>query len=63
MYQNVFFLPIWYLQALDDLKSDEEIFADKEKEIADLKEAVGELENKLTLADCNLKASLSKKKE
>ncbi len=34
-------------QAQDDLKSDEEIFADKEKEMAVLKERLGELEDKL----------------
>lgn len=45
------------------MKSDEEIFADKEKEINTLKEAVGDLEQKLSISNRCLEASLSKEKE
>ena len=50
-------------QAHDDLKSDEEIFTDKEKEIASLKELSSELEAKLSLANRYLETSFSKEKE
>jgi chromosome segregation ATPase len=50
-------------QAHDDLKSDEEIFADKEKELNQLKENVSELESKLSMANRCLEASLNKEKE
>ncbi|CAF0882015.1 unnamed protein product [Brachionus calyciflorus] len=50
-------------QAQDDLKSDEEIFADKENEINTLKELVNDLEQKLTVSNRCLEQSLSKEKE
>lgn len=50
-------------KAQDDLKSDEEIFADKEKEINDLKEMVNDLEQKLSISNRCLEASLNKEKE
>lgn len=50
-------------QAQNDLKSDEEIFADKEKEISDLKERIKDLESNLSAANRYLEASYSKEKE
>ena len=50
-------------QAQDDLKSDEEIFSDREKEISTLKETISELEAKLSLANRYLEASCQKEKE
>ena len=48
---------------MDDLKSDEEIFADKEKEINKLKEIIDEVEAKLSTANRYLEVSFSKEKE
>lgn len=45
------------------MKSDEEIFADKEKELNQLKENINELESKLSIANRCLEASLNKEKE
>ena len=50
-------------QAQNDLKSDEEIFADKEKEINDLKERIKDLETNLSTANRYLEASYAKEKE
>jgi hypothetical protein len=50
-------------QAQNDLKSDEEIFADKEKEINDLKERIKDLESNLSAANRYLEASYAKEKE
>lgn len=50
-------------QAIDDLKSDEEIFSDKEKEISVLKEMVNDTENKLATANRYLEAAFAKEKE
>ena len=36
---------------MDDLKSDEEIFTEKDKELKAVKDTVNELETKLTLAN------------
>jgi len=50
-------------QAQNDLKSDEEIFTDKEKEINDLKERIKDLESNLSAANRYLEASYAKEKE
>jgi len=50
-------------QAQDDLKSDEEIFSDREKEISTLKDTINELEAKLSLANRYLEAACQKEKE
>lgn len=50
-------------QAQEDLKSDVEIFADKDKEVSQLKENINDLESKLTMANRCLEASLTKEKE
>lgn len=50
-------------QAQNDLKSDEEIFSDKEKEISDLKEKIKDLEANLSTANRYLEASYAKEKE
>lgn len=50
-------------KAQDDLKSDEEIFADREKEITSLKDLVNELNSKLMTANRCLEAAFSREKE
>lgn len=45
------------------MKSDEEIFAEKEKELKKTKETMSELESKLSMANRCLEASLNKEKE
>lgn len=45
------------------MKSDEEIFADKEKEISDLKEKIKDLESNLSTVNRYLEASYAKEKE
>lgn len=45
------------------MKSDEEIFSDREKEISSLKDTINELEAKLSLANRYLEASYNKEKE
>ena len=56
-------LEVQLKQAQDDLKSDEEIFAEKEKELKQLKESISELESKLSMTSRCLEASLNKEKE
>jgi hypothetical protein len=48
---------------MDDLKSDEEIFTEKDKELKAVKDTVNELETKLTLANRYLEVSFNKEKE
>ena len=50
-------------KAQDDLKSDEEIFNDKEKEINQMKEALDDMQAKVNMANRYLEASYSKEKE
>ncbi|RNA21690.1 Kinesin KIF27 [Brachionus plicatilis] len=50
-------------QAQDDLKSDEEIFADKENEINSLKELASDLDQKLQFSNRCLEQSLNKERE
>lgn len=50
-------------QAQGDLKSDEEIFKEKEKELIKMRETIGELESKLSMASRCLEASMYKEKE
>lgn len=49
-------------QAQDDLKSDEEIFADKERELAQLKERLAEAEDRLHTNGAYLEAAFAKEK-
>lgn len=49
-------------QAQDDLKSDEEIFADKERELAQLKERLAEAEDRLQTNGAYLEAAFAKEK-
>jgi hypothetical protein len=49
-------------QAMDDLKSDEEIFADKERELAALKERLAEAEDRLHTNGAYLEAAFAKEK-
>lgn len=51
------------LKAHDDLKSDEEIFSDKENEINNLKEKISDLEQKLQFSNRYLEQSLNKERE
>jgi hypothetical protein len=48
---------------MDDLKSDEEIFAERDVEMKFLKENITELETKLSTAYRNLEDSVNKQKE
>ena len=61
--QRIMQLELKLQQAQNDLKSDEEIFADKEKEINDLKERIKDLETNLSTANRYLEASYAKEKE
>ena len=61
--QKILQLEAQLKQALDDLKSDEEIFADREKELSSMKDTVNDLEAKLSLANRYLEASYNKEKE
>lgn len=61
--QKIFQLEAQLKQAYNDLKSDEEIFCDKEKEIADLKEKIKDLESSLSTTNRYLEASYAKEKE
>ena len=61
--QKIMQLEVQLKQAQDDLKSDEEIFSDREKEISTLKDTVNDLETKLSLANRYLEAAYNKEKE
>ncbi len=61
--QRIMQLELKLQQAQNDLKSDEEIFADKEKEINDLKERIKDLEANLSAANRYLEGSYAKEKE
>jgi hypothetical protein len=54
---------IFYKKAQNDLKSDEEIFLEKEKEINELRERIRDLDSNLFAANRYLEASLTKEKE
>lgn len=61
--QKIIQLETQLKQAYDDLKSDEEIFEDKEREIKGLKETIADYESKVNMANRYLESAYQKEKE